>query len=58
MNIQIGSEFRKLATTRSIYAMLAGLAAVVALGVVAIVRTVSRVPCPRRSSGRRSSTCR
>ena len=37
MRNQIGSEFRKLATTRSIYAMLAGLMAVVALGVVAIV---------------------
>ena len=37
MNNQIASEFRKLTTTRSIYAMLAGLAAVVALGVVAIV---------------------
>src|SRR4029450_3425769 len=37
MNNQIASEFRKLRTTRSIYAMLAGLAAGVALGVVAIV---------------------
>ena len=37
MRNQIASEFRKLATTRSIYAMLVGLAAVVALGVVAIV---------------------
>jgi ABC-2 type transport system permease protein len=37
MRNQIGSEFRKLATTRSIYAMLAGLMAVVAVGVVAIV---------------------
>ena len=37
MKNQIASEIRKLTTTRSIYAMLAGLAAVVALGVVAIV---------------------
>jgi ABC-2 type transport system permease protein len=37
MRNQIASEFRKLATTRSIYAMLAGLAAVVGVGVVAIV---------------------
>jgi ABC-2 type transport system permease protein len=37
MRNQIASEFRKLTTTRSIYAMLAGLAAVVAVGVVAIV---------------------
>jgi ABC-2 type transport system permease protein len=37
MNNQIASEFRKLATTRSIYAMLAGLAGIVGLGVVAIV---------------------
>ncbi len=37
MRNQIASEFRKLTTTRSIYAMLAGLVAVVALGVVAIV---------------------
>jgi hypothetical protein len=37
MRNQIASEFRKQTTTRSIYAMLAGLAAVVALGVVAIV---------------------
>lgn len=37
MNNQIASEFRKLATTRSIYAMLAGLAVIVGLGVVAIV---------------------
>jgi ABC-2 type transport system permease protein len=37
MRNQIASEFRKLTTTRSIYAMLAGLAAIVAVGVVAIV---------------------
>src|SRR4029450_8097536 len=37
MNDQIASEFRKLTTTRSIYAMLAGLAVIVGLGVVAIV---------------------
>jgi ABC-type transport system involved in multi-copper enzyme maturation permease subunit len=37
MRDQIASEFRKLTTTRSIYAMLAGLMAVVAVGVVAIV---------------------
>jgi ABC-2 type transport system permease protein len=37
MRNQIASEFRKLATTRSIYAMLAGLAVIVGLGVVAIV---------------------
>ena len=37
MRNQIVSEIRKLTTTRSIYAMLAGLVAVVALGVVAIV---------------------
>ncbi|MGA9160345.1 MAG: ABC transporter permease [Actinomycetota bacterium] len=35
MRNQIASEFRKLATTRSIYAMLAGLVAIVGLGVVA-----------------------
>jgi len=35
MRNQIWSEFRKLATTRSVYAMLAGLIGVVALGVVA-----------------------
>lgn len=35
MRNQTASEFRKLATTRSIYAMLAGLAAVVVVGVVA-----------------------
>jgi ABC-type transport system involved in multi-copper enzyme maturation permease subunit len=37
MRNQISSECRKLATTRSLYAMLAGLAAVVVIGVVAIV---------------------
>jgi ABC-type transport system involved in multi-copper enzyme maturation permease subunit len=37
MSDQIASEFRKLTTTRSVYAMLGGLAAIVALGVVAIV---------------------
>jgi ABC-type transport system involved in multi-copper enzyme maturation permease subunit len=37
MRNQIASEFRKLATTRSIYAMLAGLAGVAGVGVVAIV---------------------
>ena len=37
MRNQIASEFRKLTTTRSVYAMLAGLVAVVALGVGAIV---------------------
>jgi ABC-2 type transport system permease protein len=35
MRNQIASEFRKLATTRSIYAMLAGLVVIVGLGVVA-----------------------
>ena len=35
MRNQIASEFRKLATTRSIYAMLAGLIVIVGLGVVA-----------------------
>jgi ABC-2 type transport system permease protein len=35
MNNQIASEFRKLTTTRSIYAMLAGLIVIVGLGVVA-----------------------
>jgi ABC-2 type transport system permease protein len=34
---QIASEVRKLTTTRSIYAMLGGLAAIVGIGVVAIV---------------------
>jgi ABC-2 type transport system permease protein len=37
MRNQIASEVRKLTTTRSIYAMLAGLIAVVAIGAVAIV---------------------
>jgi ABC-type transport system involved in multi-copper enzyme maturation permease subunit len=37
MNRQIVSELRKLTTTRSVYAMLAALVAVVAFGVVAIV---------------------
>jgi ABC-2 type transport system permease protein len=37
MRNQIASEFRKLATARSIYMMHVGLMAVVALGVVAIV---------------------
>lgn len=35
MRNQIASEFRKLTTTRSMYAMLAGLIAIVGLGVVA-----------------------
>ena len=35
MRNQIASEFRKLTTTRSIYAMLAGLIVIVRLGVVA-----------------------
>ena len=35
MRNQIASEFRKLATTRSVYLMLAGLVAIVGLGVVA-----------------------
>jgi ABC-2 type transport system permease protein len=35
MRNQIASEFRKLATTRSFYAMLAGLIVIVGLGVVA-----------------------
>jgi len=35
MRNQIASEFRKLTTTRSVYAMLAGLVVIVALGVVA-----------------------
>jgi ABC-2 type transport system permease protein len=35
MRNQIASEFRKLTTTRSMYAMLAGLVVIVALGVVA-----------------------
>jgi ABC-type transport system involved in multi-copper enzyme maturation permease subunit len=35
MKNQIASEFRKLTTTRSIYAMLAGLIVIVGLGVVA-----------------------
>ncbi|HET8526096.1 MAG TPA: ABC transporter permease [Actinomycetota bacterium] len=35
MRNQIASEFRKLATTRSIYAMLAGLVVIVGIGVVA-----------------------
>ena len=35
MRNQIASEFRKLTTTRSIYAMLAGLIVIVGLGVVA-----------------------
>jgi ABC-2 type transport system permease protein len=35
MTNQIASEFRKLTTTRSIYAMLAGLIVIVGLGVVA-----------------------
>ena len=38
MNNQIASEFRKLTTTRSIYAMAGGLAVVVGLGVVASLR--------------------
>jgi ABC-2 type transport system permease protein len=37
MRRQITSEFRKLATTRSIYAMASGLAVIVGLGVVAVV---------------------
>ncbi len=37
MKRQIASELRKLTTTRSVYAMLAALLAVVAFGVVAIV---------------------
>ena len=37
MRDQIASEFRKLTTTRSVYAMLGGLVAIVAIGVVAIV---------------------
>jgi len=37
MRRQIASEVRKLATTRSIYAMAGGLAVIVGLGVVAIV---------------------
>jgi ABC-2 type transport system permease protein len=37
MRNQIASEFRKLATTRSIYAMAGGLAVIVGLGVVAVV---------------------
>lgn len=37
MRNQIASEFRKLTTTRSVYTMLAGLVAIVALGVVAVV---------------------
>lgn len=37
MRDQVASEFRKLTTTGSVYAMLAGLVAVVAIGVVAIV---------------------
>jgi len=37
MRGQIASEVRKLATTRSIYAMAGGLAVIVGLGVVAIV---------------------
>jgi hypothetical protein len=37
MRRQITSEFRKLATTRSIYAMAGGLAVIVGLGVVAVV---------------------
>ena len=37
MRDQIASEFRKLTTTRSVYAMIGGLVAVVAIGVVAIV---------------------
>lgn len=37
MRRQIASEFRKLATTRSIYAMAGGLAVIVGLGVVAVV---------------------
>jgi len=37
MRSQIASEVRKLATTRSIYAMAGGLAVIVGLGVVAIV---------------------
>ena len=35
MRNQIASEFRKLVTTRSVYAMLAGLVVIVGLGVVA-----------------------
>ena len=37
MRNQIASEFRKLTTTRSIYAMLAGLIVIVGLGVVATI---------------------
>ena len=43
MRDTIASECRKLATTRSLYAMLAGLTAVVGIGVVAIVAS-SRAP--------------
>jgi ABC-2 type transport system permease protein len=40
MRNQIASEFRKLATTRSVYLMLAGLIAIVGLGVVATTTDV------------------
>jgi hypothetical protein len=40
MRKQIASEFRKLATTRSFYAMLAGLIVIVGLGVVATTTDV------------------
>jgi ABC-2 type transport system permease protein len=43
---QIASEFRKLTTTRSVYAMLAALLSVVALGVVAITSDGSVRPLP------------
>jgi hypothetical protein len=52
MRRQITSEFRKLATTRSIYAMASGLAVIVGLGVAA------GPVCSGRSSARRSCTCR
>ena len=58
MRNQIASEVRKLTTTRSIYAMLAGLMAVVAIGAVAIVTDGAPPTCSGRSSSNRSCTCR
>ena len=46
MKRQVGSEARKLTTARSVYAMLAGLLAIVAFGVVAIVSEGSPRPFP------------
>ena len=52
MRNQIASEFRKLATTWSIYAMLAGLIVIVGLGGWRPPPTRSRAVCSPCSSTR------